>query len=314
MNNKRWSLLAIILIIIGFAGMAYQGFHFGDEDPYYQQKWSLESLDSLAVDSSYDMDVDFIKSPDGSNYIEISGNLAQKTIDKLKTATISGPDVSIDLTDQAEWSFLTINFQSGKQHMTVALADPQMLDNIDFTLRYNNGNFSGLQAKNIKLTTSSGNLTASSITSEHLTMKATSGNVKVSEVQGDTEIRISSGNMKVERLQGSLTAHGTSGGINIDNAKGPIDAKLNSGNIRIHDFSGDGIMTTTSGNITLSGQRSDSLDISANSGNVTISVDPEFKGIYDLKASSGSIKAPESPLETKDLIKIRTTSGNIRIQ
>ncbi|WP_410770554.1 DUF4097 family beta strand repeat-containing protein [Fontibacillus sp. BL9] len=313
MNNKRWSLLAIILIIIGFAGMAYQGFDFGDENPYHKQKWTLDSLNSLVVDSSYDVDVEFIKSSDGSNYIEVSGNMAQDTIDKLKAATVSGPDVSIDLTEKTKWSFMVINFQSSKQHMTVAMADPSMIDRIDFKLHSNNGHFTGLQAKDIELTTSSGNLTLSSITSEHLTIKATSGNVTATDIQGETEIAVASGNTKVVNLHGGLTTHGTSGKLTVIGAEGPLDAKLTTGNVVINDFQGAGVIENTSGNVTVSDQRSDSLDISVRSGNVTLSVDPEFKGIYDLKAGTGNVKAPDSPMETKDLIKVRTTSGNIKI-
>ncbi|RCX19197.1 DUF4097 and DUF4098 domain-containing protein YvlB [Fontibacillus phaseoli] len=313
MNSKKWSLLAITLIIAGFAGMAYQGFEFGDENPYHQQKWSLESLNSLSVDSSYDVDVEFIESPDGSNYIEVGGNMAQDTIDKLKSASITGPDVSIDLTEKFKLSFLTIDFQSTKQHITVALADQAMIDEISFKLHSNNGHFSGLRAKDIELTTSSGNLSASSIISEELEIKATSGNVTATDIQGETEIAVASGNTKVVNLHGGLTSKGTSGKLTVIGAEGPLDAKLTSGNIVIKDFTGAGVIHNTSGNVSVSDQRSDSLDISVRSGNVTLSVDPEFKGIYDLKAVTGDVKAPDSPMETKDLIKVRTTSGNIKI-
>lgn len=314
MNNKKWSLLAVILIVIGFAGMAYQGFNFGDEYPYHEQKWTLDSLDSLAVNSSYDVDVEFIQSKDGSNYIEIKGNMTQDTIDKLKETTLSGPDVNLDLTGKEQWGFLVINLQNGKQHINVALADPKMLDTIRFELRYHSGNFSGLQAKNIELATSSGNLSASSITSEHLTMKTKSGNIKVAKVQGDTLISNTSGNVTVEQLQGALTAHGTSGGLAVHDLEGPLEANLTSGNIKIKNFTGVGVIKNTSGNVSISGQRSDSLDILVRSGNVNLSVDPKFRGIYDLKVDSGNIKAPDSPMETTDLIKIRTNSGNIRIE
>lgn len=314
MNNKRWSLLAIILIIIGFAGMAYQSFNFGDEDPYHEQKWTLEALNSLTVESGYDIDVEVIESTNGTNYIEIRGNMAEDTINRLKKTTVSGPNVNLDLSRSNKWSFMVINFQSSKQHMTVALTDPAMIDQINFKLHSNSGQFKGLSAKNIELTTSSGNLTASSITSEHLTMKATSGNLKASEIKGETEIRIGSGNVKVEQIQGNLTAHGTSGELSVEDAEGAIDAKLSSGNIRLKNFTGDGVIKSTSGNITLTNQRSDSLDISLTSGNITLSADPEFKGIYDLKSSTGNVKAPDSPMQTRDVIKARTTSGNIKIQ
>lgn len=33
MNTKKWSLIGLLLILIGLAGMAYQHFEFGDELP-----------------------------------------------------------------------------------------------------------------------------------------------------------------------------------------------------------------------------------------------------------------------------------------
>lgn len=315
MNTKKWSLLAVILIAIGVAGMAYQQFKFGDEDPYFQQRWTLDSLASLEVKSSYDMDVEFIKSPDGANYIEIKGNMAEDTIKKLKAASFTGPDVKLDMTENDDFSFLIINFQSTKQHMTVALADPdKALEQIKFELRSNNGNFSGIHAKDIELSTTSGNLTASSVIGESLEIEATSGNIKASDVQGETEIEIGSGNINVEQLKGNLDAKGTSGKITVNGIEGSLKAVLTSGDTKIDGLVGPATLKTTSGNVTLNGQRSDSLDISVGSGNVDLSADAEFKGIYDLKASSGDIKAPDSPLITKDVIKVRTTSGNIRVR
>ncbi|GJM75059.1 hypothetical protein HMSSN036_72750 [Paenibacillus macerans] len=96
--------------------------------------------------------------------------------------------------------------------------------------------------------------------------------------------------------------------------KGPVEASLGSGNIKFTDFTGNGKFKSTSGNITLENQRSDSLDIAVQSGNVKLSVDPQFQGFYDLKTKSGSITAPEEPQQTKDVLKVRATSGDIRIR
>ncbi|MNP77902.1 hypothetical protein D3C76_1754200 [compost metagenome] len=64
----------------------------------------------------------------------------------------------------------------------------------------------------------------------------------------------------------------------------------------------------------MSEQRSDNLDISVGSGNASLSTDAQFKGFYDLHTGSGNITAPDSLRQTQDLIKVRTTSGNIRIR
>ncbi|MNN73186.1 hypothetical protein D3C81_1892790 [compost metagenome] len=118
----------------------------------------------------------------------------------------------------------------------------------------------------------------------------------------------------MDELNGALIVESTSGEISIDHVNGPVKTSITSGNTKVNDLTGPGEFKSTSGNITVSGQRSDSLDISSQSGNVKLSIDDSFKGIYDLKTTSGNIKAPDSPMETSDLIKVRATSGNIRIE
>lgn len=280
MNNKRWSVLGIVLIVLGFAGMAYQRFDFGEELPSYQQKWTFEqdALGSLILNSDYDVDVEFIDSPDGSNYVEVSGNMEQEAIDKLKAEQITGNTLQLDFKDNFDWSFFSINFQSTTQRVIVALADGSRLQQINYKSHIGNGDFSGLRAENIDLSVSDGNLRVDSILAGRLSLASTSGNITAKNIAGQAEVSVSSGNIKFD------------------------------------GFTGNGTFKATSGNIILTDQRSDSLDISVQSGNATLSADPQFRGFYDLQTTSGSITAPDSPQQTKDVIKVRTTSGNIRIR
>ncbi|MNZ29756.1 hypothetical protein D3C78_470100 [compost metagenome] len=316
MNNKRWSFIAIILIALGVAGMAYQQFDFSnnEEFPYHQQKWSFDSLTSLSVESDYNVDVKFIKSTDNSNYVEVSGNMKQDTIDQLKNTVADGDSFTLNLLEKQSWSFFSVNFQSTKQHITVALSKPEELDQLKFKLTSEDGSFTDLVGKTIELSTSSGSLAVNNVTTNQLTLNATSGNITAKKIKGDTEINLTSGNTKVDELNGALVVESTSGEISINHVNGPVKTSITSGNTKINNLTGPGEFKSTSGNITLSDQRSDSLDISSQSGNVKLSMDDSFKGIYDLKTTSGNIKAPESPMENTDLIKVRATSGNIRIE
>ncbi|MGG6314190.1 DUF4097 family beta strand repeat-containing protein [Paenibacillus macerans] len=316
MNNKKWSFLGILLIVLGFAGMAYQQFDFGETLPSHQQKWTFDpgGLKALAIDSDYDVDVEFIDSPDGSNYVEISGNMKQETIDRLKQTELSGNTLQLNLKEDFDWNFFSINFQSTRQQITVALADRSPLEQISSKSRGSNGEFSGLNAAKIDLSVSSGNLRADSVVADQLSLAATSGNITAEKIRGNTKIKLTSGNIKVEELQGTLNAKSTSGNITAKKVEGPADAAVSSGHIRFEDYTGAGVFQTTSGNVTLSDQRSDSLDISVRSGNVTLSADEQFKGFYDLQTGSGNITSPDSPRQTQDLIKVRTTSGDIRIR
>ncbi|WMT40753.1 DUF4097 family beta strand repeat-containing protein [Paenibacillus sp. D2_2] len=294
--------------------MAYQGFKFGDDLPSYSQKLTFAGLNSLTIDSDYDVNVKFINSPDGTDYIDVSGNMEKETINKLKNADTSAKNFTLDLTRKSKWSFLQLNFQSNEQQITVALADPAKLEQFTTKLGSNNGTFSELNAGNINISGTSGNLNTSSVTAKQIIIKTTSGNITANDMKGDTEIKLTSGNIKVTNLDGSATLLTTSGNIKAENVKGSADVSLVSGDIKFDNFIGNGTFKSTSGNITLNNQRSDSLDITAHSGNVNLSADPEFKGIYDLRATSGNIQSPDSPMKTKDVIKIRVTCGNIKIK
>lgn len=296
MNNKKWSLLSITLILIGIAGMAYEGFQFADKLPYFEKQWQLDSIQELRIKSDSNMDMKFIASQDGSNYIEVAGNMKQELIDRLEASEVSGPKVSLDLTLPESWSFFTVDFQSTDQAITVALADTELMERLQVELGHSNGSFSGLQANQIELTTVSGNLKLDSATTKQLDMESFSGNITLSALTGSARLKVTSGNIKADSIQGEL------------------QVQAFSGNVTFRDFQGSGVIKATSGNVTLQDQRSDQLDITAHSGNVTLSVDSAFKGIYDLKADSGTVKAPDSPMETTDVIKIRVNSGNIRIR
>lgn len=314
MGNKRWSFIAIILVALGLAGMAYQQFEFGEELPHHNQKWTLNQLKSLTINSDYDVDVKFINSNDDSNYVEISGNMKQDTIDLLKETVASDDSLKLNVTQKSSWSFISFNFNSTKQHITVALSNREDLNDVQFKLHSNNGTFSDLSGKTIELNSTSGNLVLNNVRTNQLVVKNTSGNITANQIEGDTEIKLSSGNIKINELNGSLEVKATSGNITADKVTGSVTSSLTSGTTKFTNFTGPGIFKGTSGNITLSDQRSDSLDITNQSGNVTLSLDDKFKGAYDLKTTSGDIDAPDSPRQNTDLIKVRVTSGNIRIR
>ncbi|AZK45822.1 DUF4097 family beta strand repeat-containing protein [Paenibacillus lentus] len=316
MNKKGLSLIASILVILGISGMIYQGFNFGEEQPSYTQKWTFSDneLKSLSINSDYHVEFEFIASPDGTNYVEASGNLPQKSIDSLIETKITNQSLALQFNEKRDFSFLSFNFNSTIQQITVALTDPeQALDQITVDLMANDGSFKSLRAKEILLETKSGNLTVEDLTANHLQAETLSGQISLEQITADTELKVTSGNVNIHHLKGALTSKMTSGDFKAENLEGDMLATMVSGNIKINDWTGNGTIKSTSGNITIEDQRSDSLDISIQSGNVRLSADPEFQGIYELRTSSGNIKSPDSPNLNNDLIKVRSTSGNITI-
>ncbi|WP_059050108.1 DUF4097 family beta strand repeat-containing protein [Paenibacillus senegalimassiliensis] len=315
-SNKKWLLIGLGLILVGFVGMAWQKFDFGDTLPTHQQRWTFEQgqLKNLSIDSSYSVDVQFIDSPDGTSYVEISGNMDQEIIDHLNDTDLSGDSLQLTLQHSPKGSFLSLNFQSTRQQITVALAGSDSLQNISYSAHAANGQFRNLRADTITLSTSSGNLKAEAITAQRLHLTSEAGNITTKQITGDMEIKVRSGRIQVDTLQGALTAETMQGNISARDMAGMIRASTGAGNIDLDNFTGDGVLKTTSGNITLNNQRADNLDISAQFGGIRLSTDAAFKGWYDLQTGAGEITAPESLRQTEDIIKVRSLAGNIRIK
>ncbi|AZB41736.1 hypothetical protein CEF21_05150 [Bacillus sp. FJAT-42376] len=278
MPFKKWYFPAIVLIVLSLAGTACQPLNFVDTLPAHEQKWAFkrDELSALTIESEYDVNMEFIASPDDTNYVEVSGNMQQNTIDQLKETEITGNTLELPL--QKDVKLAAPNYKSMKAKVTVALADETRLQQISYKADLGNAHFTGLKAKNIDLSVASGNLGAEAVSADRLSLTAKSGDITADQIQGDADIQLHSGDIRVDGLKGALTAQSTSGSVSV------------------------------------TGQQSDSLDISVRSGDVTLSPDPEFKGFFDLKTTSGRITAPESPKKTTDVIKVRTVSGDIRIR
>lgn len=276
---KKYVTLAILLMIVGVAGMAAQKFAFGDDLPSYSKKWTFQEggLKQLVVNSEHYIETEFIQSNDGSNYVEISGNMQQDSIDKIKQVSLNGNKLELDLSQKFQFQFFSLNFQSTRQHMTIALSNPADLASIQYNLESSGGDFKGLQADKVNISSTSGNIDLGSIKTRDLKVSVESGNINAETIQADVEMSAQSGNIKVEHLEGN-------------------------GRIKIE-----------SGNIQIAEQNSTQLDLSAESGNITVNANPDFKGFYDAKADSGDVNVPDSPRTSKDLIKARTESGNITI-
>lgn len=277
MNKQNRVYLIILLIVLSCVGTACQLGNVVDKLSSYEQKWTFKQgeTSSLVFDSEYDASIDFIKSPDGTNYVEISGNMEQNTIDQLKATEITGDTLDVKL--QKAMKIVATPYKSTKLRIIVALTDDTQLERISYDLHSGNVSLTHVEAKHI-------------------------------------DVSVFSGDVKMDGLKGALTVESTSGNITAADVVGTADVSLHAGDIKFDRFTGNGVFQVTSGNVTLTEQRSDLLDISVRSGQVALSPDPEFKGFFDLKTTTGRVIAPDPLQETTDVIKVRVISGHIRIQ
>ncbi|WP_433944431.1 DUF4097 family beta strand repeat-containing protein [Paenibacillus sp. SN-8-1] len=277
---KKFIALAILLMIIGAGGMAAQKFAFGDELPSYHKKWTFSAgeLKELVINSSSaSIEAEFIQSQDGSNYVELSGNLNQNVINKLDQVSVSGGRFKLDLQNDSEFRFFNVNFQSTQQHMIVALSDPAELAKLEATVDSSDVEFKGAQADQINISGSSGVIKLSSVKAKKLQASVESGIIKAERVQADVVLSAESGNLELDH------------------------------------WVGNGSLKTESGSIRIQDQKATQLDLEAESGTIEVEANPDFKGFYDAQAESGVVKVPDSPRTTTDVIKARVESGLISI-
>jgi len=280
MNKKIFTLaiVGLILVIVGIVGMSSNQFNFGDKFKDYNKKWTIDNgtLSHLIINSEYNTDIEFIQSTDGTQSIELTGLFEDKVISQLNQIHPQNGEFEISMVDDSI-QFFSISFKSQKATLTVSLPDLNQLQEVGIHFTSSNGFVTNMSANNIDITSKSGNLKLKSIFAKQLRIEANSGNITASDIQGNANFSIKSGNMDI---------------IN---------------------YAGEGTFKANSGNIELIQKGASSLDISAKSGNVKLTADPNFKGFYDVNANSGNIHSPESLRLTKDLIKVRTNSGDINI-
>lgn len=278
---KKLTLLGIGLLLIGVIGIMATGFNFGDELPYHEKRWDFsgDELKKLFIESrSINLDLKFDPSLDGSGYIEFIGHLEQANYDLLQQATITNGTLHLDFQQKRIDRFFQMQLGSNERQLTVVLPENHLLELLQVNMNSANGSFKHVHADNVDIKTSSGKITITELLANELNVETGSGNIKANNIHAITHAISSSGNITITNISGQ--------------------GKINSG----------------SGNIEIIQQGTESLDVESSSGNVSITASSQFNGFFDLQSRSGNIKSPESKRQSQDLIKVRSSSGNIRIK
>ncbi|WP_442602198.1 DUF4097 family beta strand repeat-containing protein [Paenibacillus sp. KN14-4R] len=281
--NKKILGLGLILIAIGLIGAYNFGITNGNNNNLtFQKKWNLagDPLKELKLHaSSGDLDVVFVQSQDGSNSIEMNGTTKQDNIDLIEAAVPVNGEFKLDFSKKEKWNLFSFGpFSDNKIKVTVALTDLTPIQVVD-------------------IQTSSGNITGANLLANKVDIHATSGDIELAGVHGQ-EIKLKS----------------TSGNISASKAEGPISAEIHSGNIELNDVTDSAIITSTSGNVKLTQKKAANADIKVTSGDAKVTVPKDFGGSFDLRATSGNISAPDEKHTSQEVIKVRTTAGNITVK
>lgn len=283
--KKLWVIGGVVLVLIGLGGIASYGFRTdGDLEPV-EKTWSFRAneLNNLKIKSDYNVDITFVRSTDGNNTISLNGEGTEKMVADTLVTEIENGALLLDLRKKPDrwFEFFNIDAFRGKETITIALTEEARWDALDLDLD--------------------------------------SGNVTIKDAElatiGRASIDIDSGNVTLDRFKSEqLEVDIDSGNVTANGLTATVKASADSGNVRLNDLSGAANVEVDSGNIRLYKLTNDEAVLEADSGNVYVQVPADFGGFYDLKADSGSVSAPESKRLTTDLIKVRTDSGNIKIE
>ncbi|WP_145044547.1 DUF4097 family beta strand repeat-containing protein [Paenibacillus xylanexedens] len=297
MTTKKWFVTALLCILIGLVGVSVYGVEFGNQREDYSKRWDFKNdeLQRLLIDANLNANIQFIVSPESEGYIEAEGKWDKESIESLENATLSGGTFNLVKPDRVRIEFFNFNWSNSKPTLTVAIPDGHTLDEVKLTSSSTDYNLAGLHANTLDITNTSGELRLKDITVPRIELSLTSGDISGSGIEGDMNVKMTSGSFKMDAVTGNVTSDLTSGDFQIKELAGAANVTFTSGTVRIEQ-------TTVA-----------PIDVSGQSGDITIKAAPEFAGFYDVKVTSGDINIPESPMTSTDVIKARATSGSIKI-
>lgn len=305
--NKRFVktlLLIWICIAVLLTGILVYAIAYGHPEKKFFRTFTwggsanmIQKDEKVSLDNCNKINFDFtstdiiVQTTDDTKLRVIQSSSAKLTDDQKFTISKDGDTILVSTRER------THIFSFGSWNEKIEIYIPQSYTK-DLDIRSSSGNItfnSDIILNNLACTLSSGNLHIySNIDANEVNMKCGSGNIDIEGLKCSTyEINTSSGNIGIDSLSGSGEVSASSGNIKIDYKD-------------IKDYSN---ITAHSGNITLTvpKQISFEFDGECTSGDIDSNFDLNYKNKRGNKASG---KIGDGPYKK---INARTTSGNIRI-
>lgn len=282
--RKLWIAAGVLLILIGLASLSATNGTIGKKLQPFEKQWrfSAGELRVLNIQSYSRVEVTFVKSVDGSNGIYLKGRGRENLIEQAQNIELADGKLDLDLREPLKtWMNLfnfNFGFNRGTAEIVVSLSDGKELEHLGVKLTSGFLKVSDARVKTAELGTNSGSIEINDLTADRLDVKVNSGSIKGSGIHADSAFESNSGSIKLERLSG------------------PARLDSDSGSIKVYK------------------EDTADTDIRASSGSVYVHLPASFAGSFDLQANSGSIHAPNDKRETKDVVKVRTRSGSIKIE
>ncbi|WP_152393791.1 DUF4097 family beta strand repeat-containing protein [Paenibacillus guangzhouensis] len=298
MIRKFTYFIATCCIVVGVIGILMVGIKDpNSQEVDFKKKWDFQAaeLKKFVLDSDYDVNVEFIESTDATGYVELTGKLAKETVASLEDAKLVNSQLKLELPQDFKFQVFNFSFSSD-QKLVIAMPKGERLDQLDLHSTSSNLDVELAKAKDVQIKTTSGNLEIKQLEAEQVKLGSTSGNITGEQLQGQVALSIKSGNVSLSQLSGDIVAVGISGDMEVKDHVGKANLRTASGNVELTQL-----------------QIVPELHLESISGNVDVTLPGAFDGYFDVETSTGDIDVPKTTVSTKDLVKARTTSGNISI-
>ena len=191
----------------------------------------------------------------------------------------------------------------GMQELSVETASGNITADESFTL----------QAKNVYVGASSGNIKWCSTRAEQVALAASSGNIHAWEISAEeTAIATSSGNIDAENINGAFTLAASSGNIDALQMKGQGSVNTSSGGIKVEmdEVTGDVKLKANSGGVKLLLPKDLSFSLELKTGSGSIHTDYEEQLSYNKKGNQARGIIGE---EASCTICAEAGSGNVKV-
>lgn len=155
----------------------------------------------------------------------------------------------------------------------------------------------------LKITTSSGDVTLEDLGASKQSIKTVSGNVKGACSIGDVFVGTVSGDVSFDDIEGAAEIRTVSGDVKIGKAVGKVNACSTSGDVEIGKLEGDGIFRSTSGDVEIDLVKAgEKLEVSTMSGDAIVKLPEEASVEMTLNSTSGDIHTFCDNLQTDEKV------------
>lgn len=292
-----WLCIVMVWMINGKNAFAFWG-GGGWGQPY------LQNTTTVDMDGIKEVKIDYGKTPfdieflpgDGEELILEEYFSKEVEQEKMASVNVSGDRVSVQQRYRTGNNLLYTDNTQGYVKVYIPAEAYERLTKLEAgstsgdisLLRWDN--VKDMSMKEVKLTTTSGDIWVSYMEAKDVSLTSTSGEIEVEKLKGNLIISSTSGDLEIGELKGNLNMSGTSGDQSVGYMNGIAMMNSTSGDLEMKELKGDGIFHSTSGYVTVVIDKiNGDISASTTSGDIDMEIPDGISFRFQAKTTSGDI-------------------------